>query len=434
MRELSGWQVDCCVQGKLGVELDLAKKLWGLFNSDPLLFYLRRITKPLIESIAVLARVDQNNRQVRAGAAARAPKWIKVFADARAKMRVWMRWGHGATFFDQIDNIVRHANSWDAADVADLALLFAEVVDAPGPAFRLTPDETRQAKDANRPGGKYWNKGGLVGRHRYNPAALPAGLPAAMVPQPAPQVTAHTDLARQLWLRPGGAYRTPGVTPGAEVWTLLPTSTVWKIDQLFGLPTAADISGTTADTVYVFEHLHRFYAEALGFGGGGPDDLAAAQEGFAALGDLIMLLPMATMVSQAHHSLLEIALTLNLNHYAHYSIGQYTSLMPPGAPSNEVRDRVLNVLSRAETDQRNHRLLCFMDGAGQRRAYLYGQDWLGMGVPATPVGGVALSPHEELARFQGLAQMTSERLDLMYALPWRLDRSWVDDIRGAVGL
>jgi len=208
-----------------------------------------------------------------------------------------------------------------------------------------------------------------------------------------------------------------------------------KIDTLFGLGQGADISGTTADSIFFIEHVNRFIAEAVAHGGG-PDDLAEAQAALYYLGDLLMLLPMATMVCQGHHAVLEIALTLTLNNYTDYAIGQYTSLIPPSAPKNDLTNRVFQTLWECETDPRNHRMLCFFDGGGCR-AYLYGQDWLvhaGIGVPALPIGGAALSSTEEIARFNAMASTSASFLYLFHNMPVFPDQAFVDDYRSNYGL
>jgi len=82
-------------------------------------------------------------------------------------------------------------------------------------------------------------------------------------------------------------------------------SNVLKIDRMFGLLVGADISGTTADTVFALETI-------------GADYLTAAY----------YMLPLATIVYKNHHSMLEVALALTLNGVIDYDIGFYESLMP----------------------------------------------------------------------------------------------------------
>lgn len=82
-------------------------------------------------------------------------------------------------------------------------------------------------------------------------------------------------------------------------------SNVLKIDRIFGLLVACDISGTTADTVFALETLGRDYLTAAYY-----------------------MLPLATIVHNHHHSLIEVALALTLNGVMNYEIGLYSTLLP----------------------------------------------------------------------------------------------------------
>ena len=426
MIELDDGQVAWCSQARAGLELDLGRRLWDLFNSDPILFYLRSLLCTPIETLAAQARSDDENQVLpNPEYRRRAQIWADILTDARGKFRLWQRWGAGMTGFDQLDNIVRSRDFWDVGDISDLVLFFGSVIEhnelsntGAGPVGRSAYLHQRSA----RPGGsKIWGKRGTGGRHR-----VAAGMIAD------PHAAGPSWGARQALLMSIDAAANPGIGK----FNLLKSSNLWKIDTLFGLPQGADISGTTADSIFFVEHASRFLGEALA-GGGGPDDLAAAQEAASHLGDLLMLLPMATMVRLGHHTVLEIALTLTLNHYADYAIGQYTSLISPGAPANGLTNRVFQALWACETDPRNHRMLCFLDGGNHWRAYLYGQDWLfpaGLGAPMLPAGGVALSASEEIARFNAMAETSGAFLKLFHNMPPFVDRGFVDDFRSNFGL
>ncbi len=82
-------------------------------------------------------------------------------------------------------------------------------------------------------------------------------------------------------------------------------SNVLKIDRIFGLVVGADISGTTTDTVFALETL-------------GADLLTATY----------YMLPLATIVHNNHHALIEVALALSINGVIDYHIGFYSSLLP----------------------------------------------------------------------------------------------------------
>jgi hypothetical protein len=92
---------------------------------------------------------------------------------------------------------------------------------------------------------------------------------------------------------------------GIKTTILDDDSTVGKLERYYGLAYGADISGTTSDALWVFER----------FWGKGYDPI-------------YMLLPVATIVGQGHHTLIEVALALSVTHRITYRIGEYTTLMP----------------------------------------------------------------------------------------------------------
>ncbi len=140
-----------------------------------------------------------------------------------------------------------------------------------------------------------------------------------------------------------------GITKSA----LAEYDTVKKIDHMFALPEGASISGTTADSIYC-------------------TDIATSKK----LTGWLQLLPIATMVSQYHHTVLECALTLTLNKKVQYQIGFYRSLAPlTGSISREVEvvlgtyeDRAINngLLVYAWTNKGVRRGLAL--GAGDGKA------------------------------------------------------------------
>lgn len=84
------------------------------------------------------------------------------------------------------------------------------------------------------------------------------------------------------------------------------SSSVLKLDRLFGLLVACDISGTTADTVFALE----FFGASLGLTPG------------------YYMLPIGTIVSNMHHSVIEVALAICINGSMEYYIGFPETLKP----------------------------------------------------------------------------------------------------------
>jgi hypothetical protein len=121
------------------------------------------------------------------------------------------------------------------------------------------------------------------------------------------------------------------------------SSTVGKIDRVFGTVPAGDVSGTTADTLFFFNQFKRFLP-------GG------------AIDPIFYLLPAATIVALAHHSLVEVAWALSLNHLIEYHIGYYKTLMPESRSASTGTNEIKKTLDVAENHQYNHRMLIFYNG------------------------------------------------------------------------
>ncbi len=128
------------------------------------------------------------------------------------------------------------------------------------------------------------------------------------------------------------------------------TSTVGRINRVFGTVPAGDISGTTTDTLFFFRRMTRFLPGGV-------------------LDPIYYLLPAATIVAGAHHSLLEVALALSLNAQTtiDYHIGYYETLMPnrAGRPQMQGADEIKKSLAAAEHHRFNHHMLVFYEGAGK---------------------------------------------------------------------
>jgi hypothetical protein len=125
---------------------------------------------------------------------------------------------------------------------------------------------------------------------------------------------------------------------GVMNWKIEDTSTIGRIDRTFGLPYGADISGTTSDNLYFLT--------------GWAD---------ASKGDpLVMMLPLAAIIGEYHHSLLEVAAAMSLRRVISYSIGFYSTLLPPlpqGVSANPQRGDIAALLDKFEKDPRNQHLL-----------------------------------------------------------------------------
>ncbi len=99
-------------------------------------------------------------------------------------------------------------------------------------------------------------------------------------------------------------------------WIVQPTSVLFWASRLFGLSEGGDISGTTADAMFVLEGLMML------------PESAAVRRAFGERMAMAYLLPMVHMLKEQHHSLLEIAFVYTLNGTCEYVINDYTTLLP----------------------------------------------------------------------------------------------------------
>lgn len=119
-----------------------------------------------------------------------------------------------------------------------------------------------------------------------------------------------------------------------------------KIDLMFGLLPGATISGTTTDTVMVFE--------AFGAQKAGPKIWITLHPGY-------YLFPVATIAASLHHTMLEAGLALTVvDAIRDYEVGFYKSLVPAGGLPNELA-KVGEYLGAAEDDMRNRYILAWYE-------------------------------------------------------------------------
>jgi len=141
-------------------------------------------------------------------------------------------------------------------------------------------------------------------------------------------------------------------------------SVVRAIDRTFGLPEVADISGTTADSIFGMEAIMNLTDKGQDrISTGWPLNILQRKydESIKYTGDLI-LLPLITMVKLGHHAILECALTFALTGYIDsYSIGEYTSLWPKGSATGT---KLWNIFKKWEDSPSNQRILIERDEEG----------------------------------------------------------------------
>lgn len=165
------------------------------------------------------------------------------------------------------------------------------------------------------------------------------------------------DLEQLLW-------RTKAVA-GISSSKLQEKSTVNQMDRMFGLPRGADISGTTADSIFALDRTFRTEFE------GNEQEFENIRDSLP----LLQLLPLVTMVYAQHHTLLECAFTLTLNGYIDYSIGYYTTLWPSQIAGKRlktsVQKRIYDILTIFERDRQNIRMMIYDDKPQGQGAYIF---------------------------------------------------------------
>jgi hypothetical protein len=368
-------------------ELDMAHKLLEVFdNSDVLMTPLRTTCESCLEDIIRLWDLGQPN----GGDTAKNPvarivgkeTYLNVFKarennglssggpDVGLPADTDMSTTEGLNkVYTRLKNLVDNKDKLGAANCSDVIRLFGGVVeeldgqnpkDNIGQPFKkqwlLQPDLT----DDNRLTIKDWNN--LRESYRTPWADTEAFDPKVrrLRVKATRRIQDSIEEMLKAWEGIPVDERVNAKLRGVSLNTLLPGSTVRAMDRMFGLPEGADISGTTADNLFAFETVMN--ATKM---------LKKDQQQPAVLN----LLPIAAMVSQYHHTVLECALTLTMNGVINYQIGFYKTLYPAVSVNlendelKEVKQNVYNVLASAEDDKRNRHMLVYQTREGDMQAW-----------------------------------------------------------------
>jgi len=310
------------------MEMGLAKSLYDFFNSAPQITYLRNLLDTAITTlVADLGGGHRNfvQRNIFEVAVKKAGKNLAVFTDRG------MNWN-----LTNLRLLLGQKNTWSAADCSDLIRLFGELVENKMLKGNygyegISPDLHTQ-KDGWRP--KLHFDGSARARIRGKPYE-----PAQSGP--------HVAGARAVML---ALRRNEAGFSGIDI-TLLNRgkSTVSKIDYVYGLAEGCDISGTTTDSLFFHTYLEPFCTTA---------DVPPW------MFMILHLLPIATMVYQSHHTILECALAISCDQRTgtEYSVGKYQTLLPEVLRGQGFGPGELEGLLRSyDHDYRNHRMLCYFD-------------------------------------------------------------------------
>lgn len=280
-------------------------------------------------------------------------------------------WGKavGTDYVEKVRYLCENRMLLDAGDCSDLIRLFGSVVEDKKSFLNDIPLHSVDGKRLEkRIGGR---------EAHWGPSRARAGA-GERAGEPAHIVAARNRMLAQTRLK--------GFS-GITLSRLKRESTVRKIDTAFGLPAGCDISGTTADSIFFVELMKDFIA----------GDVLAGMNITDRDIKTIQLLPLATMVSQAHHTVLECALTLTLNGYMNYHAGYYDTLLPNGGCDPQI-ENILNDAGKRAADARLN-ILCYLSSKLKLEAY-------------------QMMTSEEVDLFRKIARMNHNTL-----LTWKASRS-----------
>ena len=306
-------------------EQQLAGALLAEFNSHvELLRPLQRVAASAISEIVLLSR--SNDTEI-----ARFTEKSIAGESFIPSLKVGGPWEGGITDARGLARILAHVNSMSAQQCADIMRLYGSVVDG---VATMSPEykKLQRAKDDLRAGltslsatqEQVWNQDDASHSYGRRRARLDPKLSGEQ---------AWLELREHMYV---SSFQRTLMEMGGGIKTVMlkNDSTVGRFERYYGLAMGADVSGTTSDTLWVLE---RFLGQSYD--------------------PIFNLLPVATIVTAAHHTLLEVGLAMSVSHKIMYRVGEYSTLMPdtthPAAPS--LRD----LLARFEQSPDNSLLGCW---------------------------------------------------------------------------
>jgi hypothetical protein len=316
------------IQEKQANEIELSWDLLEVFNThEPLIGPLRQLVSFAVDELEDMKRESQIGHRIVKTA------WDKEVAGPKNKTLIK---------YGTLIKIRNNVPALKAEECNDIIRYYGEVVELAGKKYRA---QKKASKYTPPPGTlkKYdaldTEKGTF---RRGGDPVWKAGRQRDKTPPTAPVEHPYNAPYDFIYSQKGGI---------ANI-TLRDTSTVLKIDRVFGLGLAGDISGTTTDALFFINRYSNLFRAQFN-----QYPLFAA-----ALDDPIyQLLPLATLVAGGHHSLVESALSLTINRHltgVNYKIGLYTSLLPDNT-NHPTRGEIWNKLHLAETNLRNRLMLIY---------------------------------------------------------------------------
>ncbi len=352
MRIINHAEVTHYTRVRTAIETDLAKDLYQNFDSPPIINTLREVVSLAVENMYYFINYTPGG----------------LYDKETKNLVVFKRYHNLGDGQRGLKNLLDHWREWSASDCSDIIRLLAAVLEEPHKGLKVGPDEKPDFSDnvkdfaTFKPEGVFYDMGKETKnieswRWRVKPEDAPKKPSFTEPPKHVSAGRKQIDVERMVVHGERGK-----AFYGIQDRVLMPKSTVRKIDIAFGLPQGADISGTTADSIIVVNRVNTFF-EACGQHvlGGLPEAV-------------IQLLPLVTMVSLGHHTLLEAALTLTMHGFITYRIGFYSTLMPRTDKRKGLDESASGNMQRAmknaESNKSNKHFLCyFHNGKYQARLY-----------------------------------------------------------------
>lgn len=353
------------------IETNLAKELYGIFDTAPIIDELRNVVGAAFENLVPFINDKPSNETFKNRLVKnKEHQFLEVLSKFGCKPPPY---GSAEAARNNLMLVWKSRAQWNASDCSDIIRLFGDLCEqAKGVLVRDQKDQVvvhgkQNAEDFDRykPDQYFF----AVDPSKTKPVQLKAREQFEKQ-YPVSRTRASPDYARTMpqknappehIVKGRSTIRTcklGGPEPfwGINTVRLLPGSTVRKVDIAFGLPEGADASGTTADSILVVNRVKSF-AEA--YKALGADLFKSVPE------YLLQLLPLVTMVSKGHHTLFESALTLTFHNYINYIIGFYDSLLPDASRLGGVDvGRIETALSKATHHKDNAHLLAYYDEVG----------------------------------------------------------------------
>ncbi|QTA81214.1 Uncharacterized protein dnl_35450 [Desulfonema limicola] len=420
-------------QGKLFLELDLSMDLYNAFSNDAkcmkmfreiVYIGIRNILYAPGSDIAVIKAIEAERgveTVLQTQAIKALPKTNIKKADNPNKLKDIVN-QHGSVFKNALEDLLKNIDNWSLADCSDLVRLYGTIV-----------ENYYQKESIGRLG---------LGGHMHKDLATKPGAEWDTIKKDAGYTgpfNKDTDRTRKFVgsdvfqhsianyggdiLNVGTDIISPapvtGGKTGISLWKLNDeTGNVKIVDEMFGLPPGADISGTTADHIFTIGSIGRKIY---------PNE--------ADLVELLNIIPLASMPTGYHHTILEIALTLSMNNIIDYRIGYYTTLLPQNLlprRNNPSIKAIWEILARYENSPQNTHMLVYKTGRKtNRQVYLSdhlrahdkttgggtqtcpkcGHRFSAIGTQEIDEKGVLVAEFNELNKFKELAKAVDRRND-----------------------